>query len=61
MAKYDNENMITFIPPDGIFELMNYVIDKRLNPLFTIEKKVKKYNLTKEKIKIKITANIPKD
>lgn len=53
--------MITFIPPDGIFELMNYVIDKRLNPLFTIEKKVKKYNLTKEKIKIKITANIPKD
>jgi AP-1 complex subunit mu len=37
LGKFENERMITFIPPDGEFELMSYRLDVRVKPLFSID------------------------
>jgi len=37
LGKFENERMITFIPPDGEFELMSYRLEVRVKPLFSID------------------------
>ena len=36
LSKFDKERSITFIPPDGIFELMSYRITADVNLPFKI-------------------------
>ena len=37
LAKFENERVITFIPPDGEFELMSYRLDIRVKALFNVD------------------------
>jgi len=37
LAKFDNDRTISFVPPDGEFELMSYRLEKSVKPLITVE------------------------
>jgi AP-1 complex subunit mu len=37
LTRFENERTISFIPPDGDFELMSYRLDMNVRPLFTVE------------------------
>lgn len=48
LNKFQNERLITFIPPDGEFDLMTYRVDTHVKPLIWVEAVVE--NFTKSKI-----------
>lgn len=37
LANFENERIISFIPPDGDFELASYRIDIKVKPLFSVD------------------------
>jgi len=37
LSKFENERVISFIPPDGDFELISYRLDVRVKPLFSVD------------------------
>ena len=37
LSKFENERVISFVPPDGTFELINYRLDTDLKTLFNVE------------------------
>jgi hypothetical protein len=37
LTRFENERTISFIPPDGDFELMSYRLDMSVRPLFSVE------------------------
>lgn len=54
LNKFDTERLITFIPPDGEFELMSYRVDTHVKPLIWVEAQVE--NFTKSKIEFNVKA-----
>ena len=54
MNKFETERLITFIPPDGEFELMSYRLDTHVKPLIWVEAVVE--NFTKSKIEYVVKA-----
>ncbi|OUM51111.1 hypothetical protein BVG19_g195 [[Candida] boidinii] len=58
LSKFESDKKISFIPPDGEFELMSYrVHSTSLKPLFLIDYKFKNHSNTRLEIMIKITSN----
>lgn len=68
LSKFENEKIITFIPPDGEFQLMSYRLSSAqflMKPLILVNCKVKVHKhsrieilcVTKAQIKRKLTAN----
>jgi len=47
LNKFDNERHISFIPPDGEFELMTYRLDTHVKPLIWVECIVENFTRTK--------------
>jgi AP-1 complex subunit mu len=45
LTKFENERVISFVPPDGEFELISYRLDVAVKPLFMVEVQIK--NLSK--------------
>lgn len=43
MGKFDRDRSITFIPPDGIFDLMTYRITENINLPFKVVPVVQEY------------------
>jgi len=54
LNKFENERLITFIPPDGEFDLMTYRLDTHVKPLIWVESVVE--NHTKSKIEYVVKA-----
>jgi AP-1 complex subunit mu len=54
LNKFENERLITFIPPDGEFSLMTYRLDTHVKPLIWVESVVE--NFTKSKIEYVVKA-----
>lgn len=54
LNKFEAERLITFIPPDGEFELMSYRLDTHVKPLIWVEAVVE--NFTKSKIEYVVKA-----
>lgn len=54
MNKFDTERLITFIPPDGEFDLMSYRVDTHVKPLIWVEATVE--NCTQSKIEFVVKA-----
>lgn len=54
LNKFENERLITFIPPDGEFELMSYRLDTHVKPLIWVEAIIE--NFTKSKIEYVVKA-----
>jgi AP-2 complex subunit mu-1 len=58
LGKFDADRTITFIPPDGEFELMKYRVGENINlPFRLIPAVQEEHNLTKVSINLKIIAN----
>ena len=49
--------MITFIPPDGEFELMSYRLEVRVKPLFSVDVIVEFPSPTRVKFLVKAKSN----
>jgi len=49
--------MITFIPPDGEFELMSYRLEVRVKPLFSIDLITENPSSTRIKFLVKVKSN----
>jgi AP-1 complex subunit mu len=54
LNKFETERLITFIPPDGEFDLMSYRVDTHVKPLIWVEAVVE--NCTKSRIEFVVKA-----
>jgi AP-1 complex subunit mu len=58
ISKFENDKIISFIPPDGICDLITYRVHSDiLKPLFLIDYKFKNHSNTRLEIMVKIKAN----
>eukprot|EP01017_Pseudomicrothorax_dubius_P036380 TRINITY_DN5201_c0_g1_i10.p2 TRINITY_DN5201_c0_g1~~TRINITY_DN5201_c0_g1_i10.p2 ORF type:complete len:433 (-),score=133.73 TRINITY_DN5201_c0_g1_i10:1826-3124(-) len=57
LTRFENERAITFIPPDGEFELMSYRLDLAVKPLFMVEVVVESKSSTKMEYYVKAKSN----
>ena len=57
LAKFENERVITFIPPDGDCNLITYRIDLQVKPLFMVEVVVEKKSAIRLEYYVKVKAN----
>lgn len=48
---------MTFIPPDGEFELMSYRLDVKVKPLFTVDVIIEEPGETKIRFLVKVKSN----
>eukprot|EP01041_Mallomonas_annulata_P001485 gene1484-2855_t len=60
LGKFDTERTITFIPPDGEFELMRYRVTESSQP-FRILPAYKEDGKTRLLVNVKISADFPED
>ena len=47
LNKFESERLITFIPPDGEFDLMTYRLDTHIKPLIWVECTVENFSRSK--------------
>ena len=57
LGRFENERLVTFIPPDGEFELMSYRLDVRVKPLFSVDVIVENPSATKIRFLVKVKSN----
>merc|ERR1719283_161198 len=53
LARFENDRTISFIPPDGEFELMSYRLDTKVKPLIWIESVIEKHSHSRVEIMVK--------
>jgi len=53
LARFDNDRTISFIPPDGEFELMSYRLNTQVKPLIWIESEIERHNHSRVEIMVK--------
>lgn len=61
LPKFDKERSITFIPPDGSFELMEYRITQNINLPFKIMPVYTEISSTKMEIRVKLKSIFDKN
>merc|ERR1712039_734959 len=61
LSKFDVDREITFIPPDGEFELMTYRITENIESPFNLLPNVEEVGRTRIQMNLKITANYEKN
>lgn len=54
LQKFDKERAITFIPPDGVFELMTYRITENINLPFKVMPVVNEFGQNRIEARIKV-------
>ena len=55
--KFESERVIEFIPPDGVFTLMNYRLNLKIKPLISVEVNRKEVTPTRMKYILKARSN----
>jgi AP-1 complex subunit mu len=60
LSKFESEKTITFIPPDGDFELMSYRLQTQLKPLIMVDCKLIRHEHSRVEIIAKVKAQIKK-
>ncbi|CEP60402.1 Apm1p LALA0_S01e10000g [Lachancea lanzarotensis] len=60
LSKFENEKIITFIPPDGDFELMNYRLSLPIKPLIWCDAKIQVHSQSRIEIHCRAKAQIKK-
>lgn len=58
LSKFENERIITFIPPDGEFELMSYRLSTPIKPLIWVDCKINTFSNSRIEIHAKARAQI---
>lgn len=57
LTRFENERTISFIPPDGDFELMSYRLDMNVKPLFSVECNVDQKSSTRISFRVRAKSN----
>eukprot|EP00330_Aristerostoma_sp_ATCC50986_P005477 CAMPEP_0114584350 /NCGR_PEP_ID=MMETSP0125-20121206/8058_1 /TAXON_ID=485358 ORGANISM="Aristerostoma sp., Strain ATCC 50986" /NCGR_SAMPLE_ID=MMETSP0125 /ASSEMBLY_ACC=CAM_ASM_000245 /LENGTH=433 /DNA_ID=CAMNT_0001778669 /DNA_START=43 /DNA_END=1344 /DNA_ORIENTATION=+ len=57
LTRFENERTISFIPPDGDFELMSYRLDMNVRPLFTVETAWEYKSQTRIEFNVRVKSN----
>lgn len=57
LGRFENERLVTFIPPDGKFELMSYRLDIRVKPLFSVDVAVENPSNTRIRFIVRVKSN----
>lgn len=55
LSRFENDRTISFIPPDGEFELMNYRLTTVVKPLIWVEAVVEKFSHSRVEFMIKVS------
>lgn len=58
LSKFESERTISFIPPDGEFELMSYRLTSSIKPLFWIESAIERHAHSRIEYMIKVSNNL---
>ncbi|KAG5059237.1 hypothetical protein JHK87_000266 [Glycine soja] len=53
LARFENDRTISFIPPDGSFDLMTYRLSTQVKPLIWVEASVEKHSKSRIEIMVK--------
>ncbi|KAK9832883.1 hypothetical protein WJX74_000672 [Apatococcus lobatus] len=53
LARFENDRTISFIPPDGAFDLMNYRLSQNVKPLIWVECTVEKHSRSRTEYLVK--------
>ncbi|CAI0390377.1 unnamed protein product [Linum tenue] len=53
LARFENDRTISFIPPDGSFDLMTYRLSTQVKPLVWVEAQVEKHSRSRVEIVVK--------
>uniref|UniRef100_A0A493TCQ1 MHD domain-containing protein n=1 Tax=Anas platyrhynchos platyrhynchos TaxID=8840 RepID=A0A493TCQ1_ANAPP len=54
LSRFDSDRTISFVPPDGDFELMSYRLGTRAKPLIWIESVIEKFSHSRVEIMVKV-------
>ncbi|KAM6188704.1 AP-1 complex subunit mu-2 [Sarcoramphus papa] len=60
LSRFDNDRTISFIPPDGDFELMSYRLNTQVKPLIWIESIIEKFSHSRVEIMVKAKGQFKK-
>ncbi|KAG8541661.1 hypothetical protein GDO81_028512 [Engystomops pustulosus] len=60
LSRFDNDRTISFIPPDGDFELMSYRLNTQVKPLIWIESVIEKFSHSRLEIMVKAKGQFKK-
>ncbi|XP_020270598.1 LOW QUALITY PROTEIN: AP-1 complex subunit mu-2-like [Asparagus officinalis] len=53
LARFENDRTISFIPPDGAFDLMNYRLTTQVKPLIWVEAQIERHSKSRIEIMVK--------
>ena len=56
LARFENDRTISFIPPDGEFDLMTYRLTTHVKPLIWVEAVVEPHSHSRIEYMIKVSA-----
>jgi len=57
LGRFENDRTISFIPPDGDFDLMSYRLNTQVRPLIWVEAHVEPHSSSRVEYLVKIKAN----
>uniref|UniRef100_A0A480H953 AP-1 complex subunit mu-1 isoform 2 n=1 Tax=Sus scrofa TaxID=9823 RepID=A0A480H953_PIG len=60
LSRFENDRTISFIPPDGDFELMSYRLSTQVKPLIWIESVIEKFSHSRVEIMVKAKGQFKK-
>ena len=57
LSRFENDRTISFIPPDGEFELMSYRLNTQVKPLIWVESDVRSHSGSRIEFTLKVSPN----
>ncbi len=54
LSRFENDRTISFIPPDGEFELMSYRLNTQVKPLIWVESDVRSHSGSRIEFTLKV-------
>ena len=57
LSRFENDRTISFVPPDGDFELMSYRLTTQVKPLIWIESSIQRHSRSRIEYVIKVGSN----
>ena len=56
LSRFENDRTISFVPPDGDFELMSYRLTTQVKPLIWIESHIERHSRSRVEYIIKVRS-----
>jgi len=57
LSRFDNDRTISFIPPDGEFELMSYRLNTHVKPLIWVESVIERHAHSRVEYMVKVCSS----